>query len=155
MKTKSQVVTEFYTAFQHRDAELMAQCYADDVTFQDPAFGKLNGEEAKDMWRMLCGNAKDLKVTFEIMEETEENVKAYWEANYTFSRTGRRVHNKVDATFTFENGLISTHKDQFNLWHWSQQALGTAGFLIGWSGSFRKKFQKETRKMLTQYRSKN
>lgn len=131
----------------------MVHQYSDAVVFEDPAFGELNAQEAKDMWQMLCGNAKDLEVTFEILESKGNIVKAYWEAVYTFSRTGRQVHNKVNATFTIDNELIIDHRDSFNLWIWSQQALGVAGWLLGWSGSFRKKFQKETRKVLTEYRS--
>ena len=29
------LITEFYTAFQHLDAEAMAACYTDDVVFSD------------------------------------------------------------------------------------------------------------------------
>ncbi len=155
MKTNSQIITDFYSAFQNRDAETMVRLYSDHITFEDPAFGELKGEEAKDMWRMLCANAKDLKVTFEILEEQGNMVKAHWEAIYTFSRTGRRVHNKIDTTILLENGLILDHRDSFSLWQWSSQALGVAGWLLGWSGSFRKKFNNETRKLLAAYRSNN
>jgi ketosteroid isomerase-like protein len=48
----TELIERFYTAFQQRDAETMAACYADDVVFSDPAFGELRDEEARDMWRI-------------------------------------------------------------------------------------------------------
>ena len=154
MKTNTQIVTEFYTAFQNKDSKTMTSLYAENISFTDPAFGTLIGEDAKNMWRMLCENATDLKITFEVLEASSNMVKAHWEANYTFSRTGNRVHNKIDASLTIKEGLIESHVDQFNLWVWSQQALGTSGWLLGWSGAFKSKLQKQTKKLLANYKSK-
>ena len=56
------VIERFYGCFGQRDADGMAACYTDDVVFSDPAFGELHGERARDMWRMLCRNGKDLAV---------------------------------------------------------------------------------------------
>ena len=42
---------------------------------------------------------------------TAETGRAHWEADYTFSSTGRKVHNVIDATFEFEGGLIRAHRD--------------------------------------------
>ena len=148
-------IKQFYTAFQNKEAEKMVTLYDDNVLFQDPAFGQLKGEEAKNMWRMLCSSAKDLKITFELLEADDDIIKVHWEANYTFSKTGRRVHNKIDAEFIFKNGLIIKHTDHFNLWIWSQQALGISGWLLGWSSFFRQKMHKSTRKLLAEYSSNN
>ena len=50
------------------------------------------------------------------------------------------MHNKIDAAFTFDgNGLIATHRDRFDFWAWSRQALGTPGLLLGWSPFLRNK----------------
>ena len=37
-----------------------------------------------------------------------------WQAWYTYSATGHRVHNRVTASVVFENGLILRHNDAFN-----------------------------------------
>jgi len=91
------IITKFYTAFQNLDTETMASCYHPDIEFEDPGFGKLKGEHAKNMWRMICGNAKDFNLTFNSV--TDNSV--HWEAIYSFSQTGRKVHNKINATFEF------------------------------------------------------
>ena len=49
-----QLIKDFYQAFAALDAETMASCYHKDILFEDPAFGVLKGEKAKNMWRMLC-----------------------------------------------------------------------------------------------------
>ena len=65
----------FYAAFQKGDAESMVNLYADNILFNDPAFGSLAGEKAKMMWRMLCANASDLKIEFEILSSENDRVK--------------------------------------------------------------------------------
>jgi ketosteroid isomerase-like protein len=40
------LIETFYRAFAALDAEAMAACYHDEVTFEDPAFGQLQGEQA-------------------------------------------------------------------------------------------------------------
>ena len=110
----------------------MAACYSDDIVFEDPAFGELHGEDARDMWRMLCGRATDLDITHTVLEVSGTNALVTWIAKYTFS-TGRHVRNDIRATMRIEDDLIVDHRDEFDLWKWSRQALGLPGLLLGWS----------------------
>lgn len=146
------VVTQFYTAFAEGDAATMRSLYSDAIEFEDPAFGKLKGTEAKMMWTMLLARSQgNLKVRFEIKEVTVQTAVVYWEARYPFSKTGRQIHNKIRAQLTIENGKIIKHTDRFPLWKWSQQALGLKGLLVGWTPFFKKKLQQQTQKMLQQF----
>ncbi len=147
------VILQFYEAFRKLDAEAMAECYHPDVTFEDPAFGVLKGEHASNMWRMLCKTqtGKDFLVVFSGIEEDEEKGKAHWEAHYTFSQTGRRVHNIIEASFLLKDGKIIQHTDHFPLYRWARQAMGFSGFLIGWSGFFKKKLNAKTAGLLAKF----
>ncbi len=129
------VVQRFYAAFDRRDGEAMAACYAPDAHFRDPVFGDLTGAEAGAMWRMLTRTARDLKV--ELAEYDAQS--AHWIASYTFSATGRAVVNDVRARFTLADGLIVDHVDSFSFWKWSRQAIGTKGLLLGWTPFLRGK----------------
>jgi hypothetical protein len=71
-----------------------------------------------------------------------------------FGKTGRNVHNKIDAQFEFKDGKIYRHRDYFNTWRWSMQALGISGLLLGYTSFFSKKLQTQTRKLLKDYMSK-
>jgi len=149
------MLTEFYKAFQEKNAEKMISFYHEEVEFSDPAFGTLKANEAKAMWKMLCQNAKDFQLEYHVLEENTENGKAKWEANYIFSKTGRKVHNKISAEFWFKDGKIIKHIDDFNLHDWAKQAMGFKGFLLGGTSFFRKKLQQSTRKLLENYMQKN
>ncbi len=151
------VIEKFYTAFQNLDAEGMAECYHDNVQFKDPAFGPLKGEKVRNMWRMLCSSQtqETFKMTFSDIEENANGGKAQWQAWYTFSKTGRKVHNIIDASFKIQDGKIVEHIDSFDLYRWSKQALGTTGFLIGWTGFFQKKLYGQTNDLLTKFEEKN
>jgi ketosteroid isomerase-like protein len=149
------LVIQFYTAFARHDYKGMAACYHTDIEFTDPAFGTLKGEQAKAMWKMLLerSNGK-LKIAFSNVEANEQTGSAHWEAFYEFSKTGRAVHNRIDAAFEFKDGKIIRHVDSFNLWHWSRQALGVSGWLLGYTSYFRKKLQHQTNQTLKEYMNK-
>jgi ketosteroid isomerase-like protein len=129
-------ITRFYTCFSKRDAEGMTAEYHRDVRFSDPVFQDLRGDRARAMWRMLTGRAKDMVLEFRDVEVDGADPtrgRAHWEARYTFSATGRKVHNVIDARFTFRDGKIADHVDTFDLWRWAGMALGPSGKLLGWA----------------------
>ena len=136
------VVDRFYTALADRDGETMAACYSDDVVFEDPAFGVLRGRNAADMWRMLCSRATDLRVQYAVRESTESSATVGWVAQYAFGATGRPVRNDITAHMKLRDGLIVDHRDQFDLWKWSSQALGLPGRFLGWSPPLKKKVRR-------------
>jgi ketosteroid isomerase-like protein len=142
-----EIVERFYAAFDARDGETMAACYAPDGHFRDPVFGDLTGAEAGAMWRMLTRTARDLKV--ELAEHDAGSAR--WIARYTFSATGRPVVNDVRATFRFQDGLIVDHVDRFGFWAWSRQALGAPGVLMGWTPMLRNKVGATARKGLDEF----
>lgn len=133
MPATPDVVTRLYTAFAARDYEAMARCYTPDAHFSDPVFPDLHGPAVAAMWRMLCRRATDLRIAFRNVTLSGERGSAHWEAWYTYSATGRPVHNEIDATFTLKGGLIARHVDRFDLYAWARQALGARGVLLGWS----------------------
>lgn len=146
------LIEKFYTAFAAADANGMTECYHDDVRFEDPAFGPLQGEDAKKMWRMLIHNSKgNIKITYSDVEADETTGRAHWVAEYEFSATKRHVVNRVWATFGFKDGKIIRHTDRFNLWQWSRQAMGPIGFLLGWTPFFKNKIQQRTKGLLAKY----
>ena len=142
------LLTRFYEAFQRRDPEGMIACYHPNVVFMDPVFGRLRLDEVSAMWRMLNSRAKDLQLSFSNIDADEHCGSVQWEAVYTFSKTGRRVHNKIDAQFGFYEGLILAHRDRFDLWKWSRMAFGAKGLLLGWTPLIRKPIQMEARRGL-------
>jgi ketosteroid isomerase-like protein len=138
------LIQRFYAAFARLDGDAMAACYAPDARFSDPVFSDLRGEEPGAMWKMLTGRARDLEVTLLAHEADADSGRAHWVADYTF-RTGRRVHNDVNAQFRFENGLIAEHRDSFSFYAWARQALGPVGAVLGWTPALRARVQREAR----------
>lgn len=111
----------------------MGACYAPDVRFSDPVFPDLRGDDARRMWRMLTARAKEFRVEFRDVRSDGVTGSGHVEAWYLFGATGRRLHNIIDGTFTFRDGLIATHTDRFDLYRWARQALGAKGVLLGWT----------------------
>jgi ketosteroid isomerase-like protein len=152
MQTNEQTISNFYSAFQKLDHRGMNSCYSDDIVFNDPVFGLLRGEEAKYMWEMLCTNAKDFSLTFSnIQLLDEEYATCNWTATYTFSKTGKRVVNKIKAFMKLKDGKITEHSDAFKMSAWAAQALGWKGQLFGWMGWMKRKIQKSARKNLIRF----
>ncbi|MBL8682464.1 MAG: nuclear transport factor 2 family protein [Myxococcales bacterium] len=154
MHPNEQMIRDFYECFSKRDAAGMVKHYAPDVTFTDSAFVGLRGAEARGMWRMLCERGADLRVEYRDVSADDKTGKAHWDAYYTFSKTGRKVINRIDASFRFENGKIIEHRDSFDFWVWSRQALGLPGYLLGW-GPLQGVVQKNAKKELLRYLEKH
>lgn len=148
-------VEVFYEAFNQLDVEKMVFYYHPNIKFTDPAFGKLEGEHAKNMWRMLCANSnkETFNVIYSNIVERNGGIDANWEAKYVFSQTGRKVHNIIKAHFKFKDGLIIEHTDNFSLQKWAKQALGFKGALLGGTSFFKKKLNSQTRKLLNKFES--
>ena len=147
------LIENFYQAFVKLDAETMVSYYHQDIVFEDPAFGELRGKKAKNMWRMLCENQKGKNFIVEAsnIQFKDNKATAHWQAQYVFSQTNRKVHNKIDATFEFKDGKIIHHIDQFDVHRWAKQALGFKGWLLGGTQFFKKKLQSQTNQLLSEF----
>ena len=154
MHIHEQLIITFYSAFQKRDFKTMQACYAADATFSDEVFTGLNAAELKAMWEMLCMRGKDLHIEFGNVRASQTTGSAEWTASYSFSKTNRKVVNHIQATFTFENGKIKTHTDQFDFYKWARQALGLPGLLLGWTKSLKQKVRTQAKKGLLEFMSK-
>ena len=139
MESNTKLIEDFYSAFAARDSAAMVECYHPEVRFSDPVFTDLRGARAGGMWEMLCEGGKDLKVEFRDVSAAGSTGSAHWDAWYTFSGTGRAVHNPIDASFEFQDGKIIRHIDSFDLHAWTSQALGLPGRLFGGLPFFQKK----------------
>lgn len=149
------LIRKLYGSFASGDADGMAACYHPDIVFEDPAFGILRGKEVAAMWRMLLERSKgQLEIGYSDVQADEHRGSAQWVATYVFQATGRRVVNRVSATFEFNDGLIVRHTDHFDFWLWTKQALGWKGWLLGWTSWMQSKVQKQTNTMLRRYMAK-
>ena len=145
------IVARFYEAFARRDGDAMAACYAPDARFSDPVFPDLRGEEPGAMWKMLTERGQDLRVRLVSHTVDAHGGSANWVADYTFTQTGRKVHNDVRARFTLSDGLITHHRDEFSFYAWARQALGPTGIALGWTPLVRGKVRQQAAAGLRQF----
>ena len=166
MSEEEQLIKVFYTCLQRLDWKGMLDCYHEEVFFYDPVFENLEGPQVRAMWEMLLSNAKDLQLSFSNIQseprlspDTDAAPVSYgscdWVATYTFSQTGRQVVNKGAALFTFSEGKIAEHQDNFDLWRWSRQALGIPGILFGWTPVLQNKIRRMARRNLEKFMARS
>lgn len=150
-------IERLYDAFARLDGEAMQACYAPDAQFDDPVFSLRGAAQIGGMWRMLCDavrttGAAHWRLDVRSMRAEGGRGSAHWKARYRFSATGRRVLNRVDAEFEFdEQGRITRHHDHFGFWAWSRQALGTPGWLLGWTPWLRRKVRRKAASSLQRF----
>jgi ketosteroid isomerase-like protein len=150
--TNAELIERFYAAFDRREGEAMAKCYAPEARFSDPVFPDLRGREPGQMWRMLTsGEDSDLKVELLGSFAEGDTGAAHWRATYTFPQTGRPVVNDIRASFHFADGKIVDHVDQFDFHKWAGQALGLQGRLLGWTPVLRGAVRRRARKRLDDF----
>lgn len=132
------LLESFYAAFARADWKRMGECYHPEARFRDEIF-ELEGRRIAAMWRMLLEAARDFRAAASAISAEGDAGRAHWTADYVFSATGRRVRNEVEAEFEFRDGLIFRHRDVFGFRRWASQALGPAGFFLGWTPYLRRK----------------
>lgn len=154
MTANEQLIHRFYTAFQQKDFKTMQESYADNAVFNDAVFRNLDAQQVRAMWQMLISRSGDMVLTFDNIEEKGNKVTAYWEARYTFTATGKKVVNKINAEFEIENGKIVKHTDTFNFYKWAKQAFSSGGLLLGWTNFFKEKVRQTAKKKLDSYMKK-
>jgi ketosteroid isomerase-like protein len=148
-------IEDFYAAFAKRDAAGMIALYHPEVTFRDPVFLELDAPRVGAMWKMLCERGKDLRVEASGIEADGDRGRAHWEAWYTFSATGRKVHNVIDATFRFRDGKIVRHEDAFGFYRWTRMALGPMGIALGWTPLVQGAIRRKARQGLDDFMKKD
>ena len=146
------LIAKFYDSFTNGDADGMAACYSDDVLFEDPAFGELTGDRARGMWKMLLsrGDTKP-EIQYYDIDVDGDSGSVKWVAKYAYGPQKRAVVNEIAASFRFADGKIVDHRDHFDLWKWTRQAMGISGMLLGWTDFMKSKIQAKTNSMLTAY----
>ena len=150
-------IENLYAAFARLDADAMVACYAEDAAFDDEVFSLRGRPQVGGMWQMLCdsvlANGRDAwRLEWSGVQADGRTGGAHWEAWYRFSTTSRAVHNRIDAQFRFTpEGLIATHRDDFDFWRWSRQALGLPGLLLGWTPQLRQKVRRQGAANLKRY----
>jgi ketosteroid isomerase-like protein len=142
MHPHAELIDHLYASFKRRDDAAMAACYVPDATFRDPIFD-VKGADVAAMWAMFCDRGRDLVLDWRDVRADDTSGSAHWEPRYTFSVTGRPVHNVIDARFTFRDGRIATQVDTFSLWRWSRMALGPKAALLGWTPFVQKAIKSE------------
>ena len=151
MNDNKQLIEKFYTSFQKLDWRGMQECYHAEAFFYDPVFEDLDASKVKAMWKMLCLQAKDLTIEFSKAEADNEYGSCQWKATYLFSKTGRKVVNRIKAHFKFHEGKIIEHMDDFDLYAWSRKAFGPAGWVLGWSSFLKNKIRKTAKSNLERF----
>jgi limonene-1,2-epoxide hydrolase len=157
MNANERTIESFYNAFARLDPAAMSECYADGVTFEDEVFTLSGKHEVMAMWGMLCAVTREKgadvwQLRFSDVRADDSTGGAHWDAHYRFSATGRIVDNSIDARFDFgPDGRIVQHRDSFDFWHWSRQALGAPGWFLGWSPMLRAKVREKAAANLRRY----
>ncbi len=151
MDENQQLIEKFYTCFKNKDYKGMHSCYASTAVFNDPIFTNLDAQKIKAMWQMLLSSSNQLSIEYSLSSASEKFVYVHWNANYTFSKTGKKVINRIKATFEIENGKIIRHTDNFNFYNWVKQALGLPGLLLGWTNFMKYKVRNSAKQNLIKF----
>lgn len=153
MHPNAQRISDFFAAFQAKDASAMHAWYGPDARFSDPVFPDLDTDRMKAMWSMFC-RSTDLQIEVEAIRANDDEGTAVWRALYAFPATRRPVINAIRSSFHFRDGQVIRHTDAFNFHDWAQQALGFKGLILGWTPYLKKKVRASARLTLEDFMSR-
>jgi hypothetical protein len=153
--THTQLIERLYEGLGRLDGDAMADCYATDARFEDPAFGVLTGARVGGMWRMLTSRSDGIDVDLSDVHVDGDVGSAFWVARYTFGPKQRPVVNQISARYRFAGGLIGDHVDTFSFRTWANQALGPIGILLGGTPYLRNRVQAQARRDLERFMARS
>jgi ketosteroid isomerase-like protein len=132
MHPNATVPHRLFTALNNDDHATMAVCYHPEATFHDIAFHLQRRPRIHGMWHMICERS-NVKATFEIVRADDREGCVNLVDDYTFSDTGKPVHNVIESRFRFKDNLIVEHTDFCDPRAWATMALGEGipAFLAG------------------------
>lgn len=132
MADPAATIERLYAALGAGDGDAMAACYTVDATFEDPAFGRLEGPQVGAMWRMLTSRGSGTVVEVRAHEAAGTTGSANWIASYEFGPQARPVVNDVRSSYRFSpDGLVAGQVDTFDLARWGAQAMGPVQGVLG------------------------
>lgn len=137
MQQTEELLTRLFRCLNAHDPIGMAECYGEEAAFQDIAFILLNKREIHAMWDMICSDNKkriksDIEATVKELSANDSTGRAVVIDDYTFRDTGRKVHNQIVSTFSFQDGKIIKQIDECDSVSWGRQAFGgIQGYVAG------------------------
>jgi hypothetical protein len=133
MHPNQELIQRFFHCFAGGDYRGMQECLHTDVEFSDIGFDLLGKYRVGAMWSMICD--KGTQIMFRNVEADDSHGSAHWECHYDFQKEegakAHSVHNIIESTFRFEEGLIREHHDSCDFERWAHQALGLVGVVLG------------------------
>ena len=153
----SRRIVDFYAAFKRLDPAAMRAAYAPGACFSNPLFQLQGTEEIGALWAMVCAAIDRKRVDQWRLEVSEVEATAHCgrarcQPHWRIRASGRVVQGVTDAEFSFDrDGRILSHVERFSFWHWSRQALGLRGALLGWTPLWRDRVGAWARQSLRGY----
>ncbi|CAE6516513.1 unnamed protein product [Rhizoctonia solani] len=152
------VATKWFEAYSAGNFEGMKSLATDDYTFEDPAFGKLEGERALSMYKMFTSTRDKTEAVWNVhevkpSESDPQRAIVKFEAIYKFN--GRPVTNQITSTILVIDGKVKEQVDAFDVPKWAEQSLGLLGWLFGGFTFLHNTIQKKANTSLDGFMSKH
>lgn len=144
MHSHEELLRRLFDCLNAHDHEGMAACYHEQATFRDIAFTLKGRIQIHAMWDMICspdaaGTPSDIVVTVEDVSANHATGKARIVDDYTLRSTKRKVHNRIESSFEFRDGLIFRQIDSCDAVDWAKQAFGPGKrWIMGHIGPLRR-----------------
>lgn len=152
------IATAWFQAYSTGNYEGMKELAAPDYTFEDPAFGKLEGKRALAMYKMFISGRDKTEAVWNVhevkpSEADPRTANVRFEAIYKFN--GRPVTNQISSNILVVDGKVKEQVDSFNVSTWAGQAVGTFGWLFGNFSFFQAGIQKKANARLDSFVAKH
>jgi hypothetical protein len=129
------VVRQFYDAFQKSDFGTMESLYGAKVAWHDTVFSADGRDAVMGIWRFELDPKVGGQITYQILgakapdAQGNTQVQVRWRDVYKFF--GNPIDHSIDATLTVDAaGKIVSHQESYSWSEWAHQAFPFLGSLV-------------------------
>jgi len=150
MAVDQELISKFFDSFNERNFSKMRQFCAAELSYFDPMYNLLWGNDVFLMWKSCYESCKHFSIIKESIKDQEDG---YYSVGLKLEFGSKKIYfQKMTAHIKVVNHQIAEYSSAFSVHELLKQKYGIAGILFGWNRLMQNREKNNAKKSLIQFR---
>lgn len=144
------IINKVFESITELNSVKINALYADEAIFEDPSIGEITGVVIKYWWQFLYGQMSNISIEVLDIKINGDEAIVSWKNNHLLKLTGKQLSLDFTTNFTFKDGFIVFHKNNYDFKQFVKQAFGPIAAMSG-NKIMQKMIKGQLNKMISNY----